>query len=96
MVLVVDLVWDTATFAISVGAVFYLRALHTAFKGSIVGAAYSYYMVAGLVLIAGYFVKILMDLGGIDPANYGFSVRDLTIIVSLILFGVGLRKSAAV
>jgi hypothetical protein len=92
----VDAVWDSGTLLVCLAATYFVSRLHSTFKGGTLGFAYKYYLAAGAVLSAGLAARVVLDLYQVNPSVYGISVRDPAIVLALVLFLMGLRKSSGI
>ena len=93
MVPATQYLWDGVTLIVCTGALYFVLRLYLSFRGGEYGAAYVYNAGAGLVLRVAFVVKFVLDFMGLQPDDYGISLRDGAIIVALALFALGLRTT---
>lgn len=85
---------DVVSLAICLVGFVYVYTLYISFKGGKYGKSFPYYLAATGVLCVELGAEVVLDLQSASPEIGEFSFHDAAIVVALILFVLGLRKSA--
>ena len=98
MILLRDAFWNLLTGVSLLLVLMYAYVLHTAFKGGAIRRAYSYLLVALVVMCASFLAKVPLDLLGIeDPlAAYGVTYANFGVLIGAVLLLISMRELARV
>ena len=86
-------IFDGATLLACTAALYFVLKLYMGFKGSKYGIAYVYYAGAASVLWIAFLARLMLDFMGAQAESFGDPLGDTAIILVLVLFAFGLRKT---